>query len=147
MQRLRAGFYLHRCRPGVLSGTRLFDSKTLQALPYGKEKRSGGFRRRLSIGSCTGYACDLLGLWPADDCTIRAARRSTGVLPRLLSGAQRQQRRCRRWTRARTILRSRALLRSLDRHFNLLTNLTQNRRIEGFHPMKAPTGVLRLIPP
>jgi hypothetical protein len=39
-------------------------------MPNGKEKRPGGFRRRLSFGSCTGYACDLLGLRPANDCSF-----------------------------------------------------------------------------
>ena len=63
VQRLRAGLYLHRCGSDVLSGTWLFDPKTLQELPSGKEERSGGVR--LPFGSGTGNTCDLFGLRPA----------------------------------------------------------------------------------
>jgi hypothetical protein len=63
VQRLRAGLHLQRCGSDVLSGTWLFDPKTLQELPSGKEERPGGFR--LPFGSGTGYTCDLFGLRPA----------------------------------------------------------------------------------
>ncbi len=91
LQRLRAGIHLQRCRSGVLSRTRLLDPEALQKLPPGKEKRSGGIR--LPFGSFTGNSCDLLGLRSAHYRSFRAARRSTGLLPRLLHGAQGQQRR------------------------------------------------------
>ena len=63
VQRLWAGIYLQLCRSAVLSGTRLLDTKALQALPPGKEGRSRGIRP--PFGSFTGNTCDLFGLWPA----------------------------------------------------------------------------------
>jgi hypothetical protein len=38
VQRLWAGLYLHRCGSGVFFGTRVLNSKALQALPSGKEE-------------------------------------------------------------------------------------------------------------
>jgi hypothetical protein len=65
VQRLWAGIYLQLCRSAVFSGTRLLDTKALQALPPGKEGRSRGIRP--PFGSFTGNTCDLFGLWPAYD--------------------------------------------------------------------------------
>jgi hypothetical protein len=91
MQRLRAGIYLQCCRSDVLSRTWLLDPKALQALPHGKEKRSGGIR--LPFGSFTGNTCDLFGLRTANNRSIRTPWRSSGVLPGLLHSTQRQRRR------------------------------------------------------
>jgi len=93
VQRLRARFHIYRCGPTIFSGTRILDPKALQALPSGKEEWPGGWRLRLPFGSVTGNSGDLLGLWSANYCTFWAAWRQAGILPGLLSGAQRQQRR------------------------------------------------------
>ncbi len=94
VQRLRAGLYLQLCRSTVFPGTRLLDTKALQALSPGKEGRSGGIRP--PFGSFTGNPCDLLGLRSAHYRSFRAARRSAGLLPRLLHGAQGKRRRFQR---------------------------------------------------
>jgi hypothetical protein len=62
----------------------------MQELPSGKKERAGGIR--LPFGSFTGNTCDLFGLRSANNRSIRATRRSSGLLPRLLYGAQGKRR-------------------------------------------------------
>ena len=70
MQRLWTGIHFQRCRSAILSGTRLLDPETLQALPDGKEKRTGGRGIRLPFGSFTGNARDLFGMRTANNRTV-----------------------------------------------------------------------------
>ena len=99
MQRLWAGVHLHRCRSGVLSGARLLNPETVQALPDGKEERSRGIRLPVSPGARN--ARHLLGLRSAHHRSLRTPRRSSCLLPGLLRGAQRERRRTTRTLRAR----------------------------------------------
>ncbi len=100
VQRLRAGVHLHRCRSGVLPGTRLFDPQALQNLPHGKKERPRR-RRRISLRIFAGYTRHLFGLRTAHHRSFRATRRQACLLQGLLSGTQGFGR---RFTRAGTLL-------------------------------------------
>jgi hypothetical protein len=100
LQRLRAGIYLHRCRSGVFSRTRLFEPEALQAVSSGQKERSGKYR--LPFRSSAGNTSDLFRLRPAHHSALRAAWRPPGLLPGLLHGAQGERRR--RGTCPRTLL-------------------------------------------
>jgi hypothetical protein len=72
LQRLWAGLHLHRCRSGVLSGTRVLDAETLQALPTSQEKRSRWLG--LPFRSFSGNPRHLFGMRATHDGAVRAPR-------------------------------------------------------------------------
>jgi len=104
VQRLWTRVHFYRCRSDVLSGTWLFNAQALQELPSGTQKRTRWIRWWwwLSFSSRTGNARHLFWMRAAHYGSVWAARGSSRLLPRLLSGPQGQQ----QWwrTRSRTLL-------------------------------------------